>query len=459
MAGIGFELRKIYGRRTLSSTVLGSFYACLATIGPAVLFSLLLVILRWIIIQTDTPILETQFFMASFTALSMIGILTSAILSTVLSRFISDCIFRNDLKAISASLPGICLCTGTLAGLPCLGLAAGMYFLMGIHWLLCLLFYLTGCAVALAYTLMTYITSIKEYRKVTLCYLAGCLLALISSWIMKVIFQTGISWSLYVGLCLGFWFMNLWMLLICLKSFGTSRSISLKFLSYYRKYPKLLFSGSAYMTGFYLSILIYWLCSPASESIGVFRSMPDFELAMFLAIIVNMPALVIFTVSTETAFSDDYRQYLSAVNSAAYDRIEQERSRLTQSVSDNLFTVYEVQLIITIVLICLANVFFPYIGMSTSVLNVFSLLALAVYCVINMYFSVVMLYYFEDYDGAVKGPGIFLAVTGIGSFICALFIHDWYAVPLLAGGLVSWIVSFLVLRKRLYTLNGYMMCR
>lgn len=47
MAGIGFELRKIYRKRTLGAVIWGSVYASLSSIGPTVLFSALMVILNF----------------------------------------------------------------------------------------------------------------------------------------------------------------------------------------------------------------------------------------------------------------------------------------------------------------------------------------------------------------------------------------------------------------------------
>ena len=124
-----------------------------------------------------------------------------------------------------------------------------------------------------------------------------------------------------------------------------------------------------------------------------------------------------------------------------------------------LFFVYEVQLIITVVLICLANVFFPYLNISVQVLNMFMVLSMGLYTVFCMYFTVVFLYYFEDHAGACAGPCVFLAVTAVVA-VAAVFVGmPFYTLALLAGGLSGWIVSFGRLRYRLEHLNAFLMCR
>lgn len=93
------------------------------------------------------------------------------------------------------------------------------------------------------------------------------------------------------------------------------------------------------------------------EHVSIFRTVPNYNLAMFAAIAVNMSALVIFVVKAETASFDKYVAYLSAVNQGSYSRIEKERENMNNTIHYQLFFVYGVQLIITVILICLANVF------------------------------------------------------------------------------------------------------
>ena len=47
MAGIGFELRKIYGRKTLASSIGGSIYATMTAVGPSVIVAVLILFLKF----------------------------------------------------------------------------------------------------------------------------------------------------------------------------------------------------------------------------------------------------------------------------------------------------------------------------------------------------------------------------------------------------------------------------
>ena len=195
------------------------------------------------------------------------------------------------------------------------------------------------------------------------------------------------------------------------------------------------------------------------QTISIFSTTPEYDMAMFLAIVVNMPALVIFVVKTETAFFDKYVRYLSALNHGSYEMIEKERDNMCNVIRYQLFFVYEVQLIITVMLVFLVNIFFPYLNVSTRILNTFLVLSMGLYCVFCMYFTVIFLYYFEDHTASCIGPCIFLAVTTVLALVASVAGTPFYPLPLLIGGLAGWIAAFLCLKRRLKNLNVFLMCK
>ena len=92
MAGIGFELRKIYGRKTLVSGIWGSIYATMTAVGPSVLVAMLILFLKYAMDRAGITELENRFFMSSFTYIFLVAVLISALFCTVLSRYVSDCV-------------------------------------------------------------------------------------------------------------------------------------------------------------------------------------------------------------------------------------------------------------------------------------------------------------------------------------------------------------------------------
>lgn len=459
MAGIGFELRKIFGKKTLFSSIKGSIYAAMTTIGTSIVFIILLLSFNFIMDYFNAAEMEKMFFVSSFTYIFLIAILVSAVMNTVLSRYISDCIFEKREKDICASVFGTLTVGSVVSGLGTGILCIGVYFHdQPSPWFLAM-YYLLGVLACNTYNLITYISALKEYKEVTLSYFLGIVLAIPAFLVLYRVLGISMVLSAYTGLVIGFFFTDFLLVYRCLKAFGLPGRNYFAFLGYFKRFKRLIISGGAYMLGFYISNIIYWFLSDMRLRVSIFSTAPNYDMAMFLAILVNLTSLVIFVVKTETAFFDKYVMYLSAINNGTYTIIEKERESMINTLRLQLFFVYEVQLIITLVLICLANIMFPYLGISSAVLNMFIILGLGLYCTFCMYFTVIFLYYFEDHTSACIGPCVFLAIVTVLSVICARAGEVYYPIPLLAGGVIGWTVSFLCLRYRLARLNEFLMCR
>lgn len=309
------------------------------------------------------------------------------------------------------------------------------------------------------YNIMTYVSALKQYKEVTLSYFAGLLLAAVIYVLRTIVFHKEVILSAYLALVCGYFLVVFLLVFWCMKAFGKPESQYFTYLKHFVRYPKLTISGFCYMLGFYITTLIYWRYSDMREQVSIFWTAPNYDMAMYMAVAVNMSALVIFVVKAETAFFDKYVAYLSVLNKGSYERIEKERENMRNSVHYQLFFVYEVQLIITVVLICMANVFFPYLNISSRVLNMFTILSMGLYTVFCMYFTNIFLYYFEDHNGACIGPCVFLLVTAALAAAACILGKPFYALPLLTGGICGWILSFWRLRYRLEHLNAFLMCK
>ena len=459
MAGIGFELRKIYGRKTLVSGIWGSIYATMTAVGPSVLVAVLILFLKYAMDRAGITELENRFFMSSFTYIFLVAVLISALFCTVLSRYVSDCVFSGDDKALGASVFGVLTVTSVLSGSVMLALCIGMYHKSDVPPYFLILYYLLGILVANAYTIMTYVSALKEYKEVSFSYFAGIILAAIVYVLAHNMWGMHTVVAAYLALTCGYFLLNVMLVFWCVNAFGMPRENFFGFLYYFVRFPRLFVSGFFYMLGLYSATILYWNSADIREQVSIFRTAPTYDLAMFLAILVNMSALVIFVVKVETAFFDKYVAYLSALNNGSYNRIRKEQESMTNSIRCQLFFVYEVQMIITVVLICLANVFFPYLNISVQVLNLFMVLSMGVYTVFCMYFTMIFLYYFEDHTAACIASCIFLGITSMLAVIACRLGGAFYPLPLLGGGFCGWMSAFWFLRHRLWHLNSFLMCK
>ncbi|MFV0465689.1 MAG: exopolysaccharide Pel transporter PelG [Lachnospiraceae bacterium] len=459
MAGIGFELRKIYGKETLASNIWGSVYAAFTTIGPTILFAGLVLSLKMLMDYYHASERESMFFISSFTYVFLTAILISSLMNTILSRYISDQIFSSKENKISAAVLGSITIGSILSGMVMLFFCIRMYMtdIQDIEFLI--VYYWLGILATNAYNLITFVSGLKEYKKVTGGYFLGLLLSIPTFFICYFVLGLELIMAAYCALVFAFFATNMMLIFVCLKAFGKPDREYMAFIRYFGRFPRLVVSGFSYMLGFYISSVIYWNFSDMQAQVSIFRTSPKYDLAMFLAIVVNMPALVIFVVKTETVFFEKYVNYLSALSSGSYKIIEKEQDTLGNTIRLQLFFVYEVQFIITVLLVILANVFFPYLSISSQALNMFTVLAIGLYSTFCMYFTVIFLYYFEDHKASMYGPLAFCIITIVLALVASQVGKPYYPLPILIGAITGWIISYLALRDRLKNLDKFLMCR
>lgn len=459
MAGIGFELKKIYGRKTLAANIYGSIYATMTTIGPSVISAILMLVLKIILDQSGLTVLESRFFISSTTYIFVIGTLTAILFSTPVSRYIADCIFLEKEADILPSAFGVLVLSTSISGIIMLFLCVNMYQSQReISTLFLLNYYLLGVLVTDVYSMMTYSSALKHYTLLTFSFFLGMLLAIIVYIVCSVFLGITSVTAAYVALVCCYYLILFMLVFQCVKTFGLPKGQYFTFLTYFRRYPKLAIGSIAYTFGIYCPTIIYWFFSRISEQVSIFYTAPLYDLALFLAIIVNMPALVIFVVKVETNFYEKYTFYVTALNNGTYDLIQKERDIMLRTMRYQLYFIYEAQLIITVVSICLISVFFPYLNVSTHMLNMFVGTSLGLYAVFCMYFTIIVFYYFSDYKSAYITSFIFLIVTFLGAIVATL-VDDFYSLPLLIGGLCGWVISFFLLNHRMKTLDSFLICK
>lgn len=459
MAGIGFELKKIYGRKTLAADLYGTIYATMTTIGPAVLSAVLLLILKFLLSQAGLTVLEERFFVASTTYAFVVATLSAVFFSAPVSRYISDCIFLGKEEDICPSAFGVLALSAAVSGIVMFLLCAGIYRASRneVSTAFLVSYYFLGVLGTGVYSMMTYASALKHYKALTFSFFMGMLLAVAVYFLCSGPFGINKVTAACMALACCYFLIVFALVFHCMKAFGVPRGRYFAFLTYFRRYPKLTVGSFAYTLGIYCPAIIYWLFSGIAEQVSIFRTAPAYDLAMFLAVFINMPSLVIFVVKVETAFYEKYTLYVSALNNGTYDLIQKERGVMIRTLRHQLFFVYEIQLIITVVLVCLLSVSFPYLNAGTHVLQMFVILSLGIYAVFCMYFTIIVFYYFSDYGGACISALVFLTVTVLSAVAASLW-NAFYPLPLLLGGLCGWIVAFLLLRRRMEKLDSFLMC-
>lgn len=459
MAGIGFELRKIFRKTTISSRIRGIVFATMTTIGPTIIFLTMLLSINLILDSLNVSEAQQIFFSSATLYLFLFSIIISGTTGTTITRFISDRIHANEVNFIPSAMFGTSIFVSILASIFAMIIVVLLY-LDGITDILMLAsLYTLTVVVSITYNLMFFISALKEYLKITAAFFIGVLIGALTFFVLYQFTQLNVLVTILVAMIVVFMIINLILIYLVITFFNHSNHEYFAFLSYYKKHPYLFLSGLFYIVTLYIPNILYWLFSDIAIQVSIFRVAPSYDMALFLAILVNLSTPVIFVVKVETKFFEKYQKYVGSLINGTYSVIEKYRKIMLKTMDIELFYIYEVQLIITIILTCVGILLLPMLGFGGMVMNYFLLLSIGVYCTYLMYFTVIFLYYFDDQLGSFITTFTFFITTVLASIVALKLGASYYPVSLFVGGIVSWIVGFFRLRKFMETINARLYCK
>lgn len=309
MAGIGFELKKLFHRRGLMAMLRAYGYAGVICAGPMLLgvllqFGVLIVSGWW---QVGRPDRDLLVCMITYTLLASL-VLTS-FLSMPVTRFLADMLFDHDEKMILPSFwgsTGIMLVVGAVLYTVFL-LFSGAMLMQGV---LCLWLFLE---MVVNWNAMSYLTAIKDYKSILYSFAAAVLVAFITSCVLLALALPPVE-SLLFAVVLGYGVMLVWDVLLLHRYFPQSRENPWLFLQWVDQFLPLALTGLFTTIGLFAHLVITW-CGPLGIKVkGLFYGAPYYDVPAMLAFLTILITTVNFVVSVEVNFYPTYRSYYSLLN-------------------------------------------------------------------------------------------------------------------------------------------------
>ena len=419
MAGIGFELKKLFHRKGLVAMVRAYGYAGVICTGPMLLgillqFGVLAVSGWWHVPRADQNLLVC---MITYTLLASL-VLTS-FLSMPVTRFLADMLFEHHEETILPSFWGsttLMLAVGAVLYAVFL-LFSGATLMQG---LLCLWLFLE---MIVNWNAMSYLTAIKDYQGIMWSFVAAVVVAFLSACAMMAL--------------------------------GLPQVESLlAFLAWLDRFLPLALTGLLTTLGLFSHLVITW-CGPLGVHVkGLFYGAPYYDVPALLAFLTILITTVNFVVSVEVNFYPKYRAYYALLNDGGTvkDIVVAEREMLAVLNRELYYTALK-QLFVTAAVISLEKMVLGVLplGFNDGMHGYFRVLCVgyALYAVGNTVLMILL--YFTDYFGAVCCAAIFA-----GSATVLTVISQFVPVALMGFGFLLGASAFLlaaVVRLAVFTDN------
>ena len=449
MAGIGFRLEKILSKDSYTHLLQGYAYSAIVSAGP-LLFTIFSIAILGIISMAHISVHDIITFRTLVVYIYGISLITSSPAQMIITRYMADRIFLEDYKAIVPSFIGVIIISIILHAI--IGYI-GIQFLdlgFGVEVTAVVLFINVGTL----WIAMIVLSAAKEFTKIVRSFAYTSVLGVVTGYFLgKYLGLIG----LVVGFTLGHCLLVILLTVQIFNEFEYRKRIEFYFLEYFKKYAALGFISLLYNIGIWSDKFIFWFSPETSVEVHSFlRAAPVYDAPVFLAYLLIVPTLAMFTIKIETSFYYHYKKYFLAIlNKHPYYAIEERRKNIVSDLKLSLGRLIVMQGTITLAALLFAPKIYTYLKLSSMNLGIFHIVILATFLQALLHVLLIIMLYFDFRTDALIMSASF-AVSNI--LLTLLSIHmgfSYYGYGYFGACLTALTVGFALFNYRLRSLNYY----
>ncbi|MDX1525876.1 MAG: exopolysaccharide Pel transporter PelG [Pseudidiomarina maritima] len=337
MAGIGFELRKVLRKNTLLSYLEAYGLAAIIGSGPWALSIIALLLIGILSIGRIFPTDLIIQFLVMVTYLMAASLIISGFFQLMLTRFISDLIFKKREDLIIPNLFG-CLTTISLAS-GVLGWAVSLFSELSPAielTLICGLVVLTNL-----WIIIVFLSGMKQYYKIVFILFIGYCLMVLGALVIPPYGLLGLLQIFVVAQAV----ITFTLLVYVVREYPSSRLVSFEFLNGKQAFYSLAFCGLFYNIGVWIDKFVFWFHPDVSFNVvSMFRASYIYDLPIFIAYLAIIPGMAVFVLHMETDFADSNERFYHAVREGRpLHEIYMLKDQMVLDGRNSLFQIFKVQ--------------------------------------------------------------------------------------------------------------------
>ncbi len=439
MAGIGFELKKLFKRRGLFAAFRAYGYAGIVCTGPMLLGIVLLLGIMYLCDATGASRQSRELLVCMITYTLLASLLVTSFLSMVVTRFIADMLYEEQYEAVLPSFWG-----STALMLVAGGVLYGIFLLFSGATLVegLLMLWLFG-ELVVTWNAMSYLTAIKDYRGILLSFLTAIVVTFVTGWLLLYLGVPHVV-GLLMAVSVGYGIMLLWDVILLYRYFPQRDFGAFLFLRWVDEFLPLAFTGLFVNIGLFAHLVIMWMGPIRVQVKGLFYGAPYHDVPALAAFLTILVTTVNFVVSVEVNFYPKYRNYYSLFNDGgAIGDIMQAEEEMLQVLGMELKYTAIKQLLTTALAISVGGILIGYLpfGFNDLMEGYFRTLCVGygIYAVANT--MLLLLLYFTDYEGAMVSAAVFAGLTSLFTVVSLQFSKVYFGFGFLLGSACFFFIS------------------
>lgn len=455
MAGVGFELKKLFKRRESFFYLLKAYaVSAVVTEGPLLLNIVLLFTLRMILKLHEASYSVQELYLVTTTYIMTFSLGASGIVMMFVSRFISDCIYEkkkeNILPSFFATIFWMLLISSPAFGIYIFSLDKPLLHKL-LNWA-------QFMVMLIVWIQMAYLSAIKKYLLVLLGFVAAAVSS-ISFTLILLFAGTEELTAVFAATLIGYFLLLIIYTKEMVQYFPMGKVNLFLLFPSLDKYKDLLLTGFFTTVGMYGHTIVFWFSEYSTKVLNHMSYCMKYDISNYFASLTILPFMVTFVVSMEVDFYEAYRKYFDTIlNEGTYDNIKAERRNLTKTLFRELAHVFEIQFFVEIICITFLANLLSRIGFDLEMLVIYRYLCLG-YCFYVLVKSVIIiLMYFDDRASALKISAVF-AIANVALSVATLFLGmESYGLGFVAALAMTALYSIIVLKKYIERLEFHVFC-
>ena len=439
MAGIGFELKKLFQKKGVLNTTKAYGYATVICAGPMLLGVILLLGIMALcsFFETATHIRELLICMITYTLLASVTV--TSFFSMVVTRYVADMLFEDNNKAVLPSFWGstvVMMAIGSvLYGI--FLVFSGATFVQGF---LCFILF---NELIIVWNAMSFLSAIKDYKGIFLSFLTSVAVSILLGALFLYLEFPAIE-SLLLAVSIGYGIMLVWDVVLLHRYFPHTRLGAFTFFKWIDAFLPLALSGLFMNIGMFSHLVIMWFSDIKVHVHGLYYGAPWHDVPALLAFMTALMTTVNFVVSVEVNFYPKYRNHYSLYNDkGTIGDIKQSEKEMLGTLKTEIFYTSLKQLLFTAACIALGGYLLDLLplGFNEVMRGYFRTLCVAygLYAIGNM--LMLILLYFTDYKGALVSTAVFAAATIVLTVISLAFPYIYYGFGFLMAAMIFVVIA------------------
>lgn len=454
MAGIGFELKKLFREKSAMGYLKAYTYTSVVTTGPFVLMTGMVVSVQILFNFFEVSYIASQLYTASVIYPFVFSHIISSGFSMLITRYVADLLYDKQHEDVVPSLYGmlvIALGVGSLFAL--------IFFInKPLDFFTKLVTYIFYMEMIVIWIQGVYLSALKDFKGIIRAYAAGVIIAVILVFGVLTMQLPTVLGTL-VAMDIGGMIIAAMLMMNIQKFFAKSSNHHFLFLSYFEEHWRLFFTSLFYTLGLYIPNIIIWQGPLQMVIADTYVYSPIYDVATFYAFLSILPIMIMFVVSTEIYFYQKYAAYFMYITEKGnFKEIQNAREDLVNVLWSEVRNIIEFQLVFTLIFLALGNYFLTRFGLAHNAINMYNLIVLGAFSIGILQVVNTLLLYFEDQRGAMAICASFLLLNTIFNVIGLMLGEETYGFTFFLAAFISLLISMLRLDYFVKRLDYYIFC-